>query len=98
MQKITIALKYFAYGLVLGVLFAPRSGQETRQELANMVSGFFGKGMSQGSTVADRVSQRAQETAQRASEKVQQTADKVSEKSEQASGQMSQTGEQMQQH
>ena len=26
------ALKFFVYGLVVGLLFAPRSGQETRQQ------------------------------------------------------------------
>jgi hypothetical protein len=26
------ALKFFVYGLIVGLLFAPRSGQETRQQ------------------------------------------------------------------
>jgi gas vesicle protein len=30
MAKIRTATKFFTYGLVIGILFAPRSGQETR--------------------------------------------------------------------
>ena len=33
------AVKYFVYGLVLGLLFAPRSGAETRKELLSWFSG-----------------------------------------------------------
>lgn len=32
------AMKFFVYGLVLGLLFAPRSGAETRKELMGWVS------------------------------------------------------------
>jgi gas vesicle protein len=32
------AMKFFVYGLVLGLLFAPRSGEETRKELIAWVS------------------------------------------------------------
>lgn len=31
------AIKFFVYGLVGGLLFAPRSGAETRRELQNWV-------------------------------------------------------------
>lgn len=33
------AVKFFVYGLLVGLLFAPRSGAETRKELMNWVSG-----------------------------------------------------------
>lgn len=33
------AMKFFVYGLVLGLLFAPRSGEETRKELIGWVTG-----------------------------------------------------------
>lgn len=33
------AVKFFVYGLVGGLLFAPKSGSETRKELTNWVSG-----------------------------------------------------------
>lgn len=33
------AMKFFVYGLVLGLLFAPRSGSETRKEVLGWVSG-----------------------------------------------------------
>jgi len=32
------ALKFLVYGLVIGLLFAPRSGKETRKELASWAS------------------------------------------------------------
>jgi gas vesicle protein len=33
------AMKFFVYGLVLGLLFAPRSGEETRKQVIEWVSG-----------------------------------------------------------
>lgn len=33
MGRVRTALKFFVYGLVLGLLFAPRSGDETRQQV-----------------------------------------------------------------
>ena len=35
------AVKFFVYGLVLGLLFAPRSGEETRKEVLGWVSGMI---------------------------------------------------------
>ena len=32
------AMKFFVYGLVLGLMFAPRSGAETRKEVLGWVS------------------------------------------------------------
>jgi gas vesicle protein len=32
------AVKFFVYGLVAGLMFAPRSGAETRKELIGWVS------------------------------------------------------------
>ena len=37
-KNMQTAVKFFVYGLVAGLLFAPRSGNETRQELLNWVS------------------------------------------------------------
>lgn len=37
-RNIRTAVKFFVYGMVAGLLFAPRSGDETRQELMNWVS------------------------------------------------------------
>ncbi len=31
------AMKFFVYGLVVGILFAPRSGAETRQEALDWI-------------------------------------------------------------
>lgn len=32
------AMKFFVYGLILGLLFAPRSGEETRKDVMGWVS------------------------------------------------------------
>ena len=32
------AMKFFVYGLILGLIFAPRSGAETRKEVMGWVS------------------------------------------------------------
>lgn len=32
------AVKFFVYGLVLGLLFAPRSGEETRKEVLGWIT------------------------------------------------------------
>jgi gas vesicle protein len=37
-KNLQTAVKFFVYGLVAGLLFAPRSGNETRKELLNWVS------------------------------------------------------------
>lgn len=36
--RMRTALKFFTYGLLIGLLFAPRSGKETRAKLINWVS------------------------------------------------------------
>ena len=38
MRVARVALKYFTFGLVFGLLFAPRAGQETRGMLISRVS------------------------------------------------------------
>ena len=35
------AMKFFFYGLVVGILFAPRSGDETRARLTTWVEDLF---------------------------------------------------------
>lgn len=37
-RNMRTAVKFFVYGLLAGLLFAPRSGEETRNELMNWVS------------------------------------------------------------
>lgn len=36
--RMRTALKFLTWGLVLGILFAPRSGAETRKELGHWIS------------------------------------------------------------
>ena len=43
------AVKFFIYGLIAGLMFAPRSGDETRKELMNWISGSV-KGVTGGGT------------------------------------------------
>jgi gas vesicle protein len=37
-RNMRTAVKFFVYGLVAGLLFAPRSGAESRKELMNWVT------------------------------------------------------------
>jgi gas vesicle protein len=37
-RNMRTAVKFFVYGLIAGLMFAPRSGAETRKELMNWVS------------------------------------------------------------
>lgn len=37
-KNMRTAVKFFVYGLIAGIMFAPRSGNETRQELMNWFS------------------------------------------------------------
>lgn len=36
------ALKFLVYGLIIGLLFAPSSGEETRRELVSRAKGLIG--------------------------------------------------------
>lgn len=38
LRNMRTAVKFFVYGLLAGLLFAPRSGEETRKELMNWVT------------------------------------------------------------
>lgn len=38
------AVKFLVYGLIIGLLFAPRSGAETRNELMSRARGLIGMG------------------------------------------------------
>ena len=38
-KHIRTALKFFVYGLAIGLLFAPRSGAESRKELIGWLTG-----------------------------------------------------------
>lgn len=35
--RLRTALKFMAYGLLIGILFAPRSGAETRREVVHRI-------------------------------------------------------------
>ncbi len=36
------AVKFLVYGLIIGLMFAPRSGEESRKEAINWVRGLVG--------------------------------------------------------
>lgn len=61
MGKLTTALKWFAYGIGLGLLFAPRSGQETRQQLVQTVSTRLSEAFNAGSQAAREASTKTQQ-------------------------------------
>lgn len=56
MKRLTTALKWFAYGIGLGLLFAPRSGKETRARVMQAVSSYASQTLSAGSQKARQAS------------------------------------------
>jgi hypothetical protein len=42
MQLVRTACKYFVCGLLVGLFFAPRSGDETRRAIISQAGQFFG--------------------------------------------------------
>ncbi len=46
LSRSRVALKFMTYGVLIGVIFAPRSGSETRNEIMNWIgsltNGLFG--------------------------------------------------------
>ncbi len=82
MRRITTALKWFAYGIVLGVLFAPRSGQETRRQLIQSASDYVSRLVSKGGEAAQQFGGQARERAQAASDQVRQTGETAAQQSD----------------
>lgn len=41
LRRVQTALKFLTYGIVIGILFAPNSGQETRRKVKNYVTSGF---------------------------------------------------------
>ena len=66
MRRLTTALKWFAYGLGLGVLFAPRSGAETRAQLIQAVSNYLSQALRSGSQAATQAAQQVQQAGTQA--------------------------------
>lgn len=62
LRGIRTAAKYFAIGIALGLLFAPRKGEESRQELMNWVKNTAGDALGQQADnvrdLADRVGEQ----------------------------------------
>jgi len=76
-KRLTTALKWFAYGIGLALLFAPRSGRETRQQLIQSANQYMNKALNQGSQAVNQATQKAQQATNQATAKAQQTSDQV---------------------
>lgn len=63
MKRLTTAVKWFAYGLIVALLFAPRSGRETRQQLIQSVSSFLSRGLNTASQTVDQAGGQAQQVS-----------------------------------
>ncbi|PZR97506.1 MAG: hypothetical protein DLM69_09645 [Candidatus Chloroheliales bacterium] len=63
LRGVRTAAKYFAIGAALGLFFAPRSGEETRQEVINWARNTVGDLMSKEADMvrdlADRVGEQS---------------------------------------
>lgn len=77
MKRLTTALKWFAYGIGLALLFAPRSGRETRQQLIQAANQYMNKALNQGSQAVNQVTQRAQQATNQATSKAEQSSNQM---------------------
>ncbi len=79
MTRLKTALKWFAYGIGLGLLFAPRSGKETRQQLMQGASGYVSKAMNTGSQAVNQAAQKVDQAGSQGSSTMQQTGQQTSQ-------------------
>ncbi|MDP9378704.1 MAG: YtxH domain-containing protein [Chloroflexota bacterium] len=79
MSRLVTALRWFAYGLALGILFAPRSGQETRRQLIQSVSTYLSQAFSSGGQALNQAAQQASQATQQAGQSAQQASDQVTQ-------------------
>ncbi len=95
MSKLITATKWFVYGLTFGILFAPRSGRETRAQIVRWFTSYVSDVLDASSQTIDRTASRTQEAV----EQVQRAAERAGEKAESvqssASENISHTSEQM---
>lgn len=63
MKKLTTAFKWFAYGIGLTLLFAPRSGRETRQQLIQSANQYMNKAFNQGNQATNQAASKAEQTS-----------------------------------
>lgn len=71
MKRLTTALKWFAYGIGLGVLFAPRSGSETRAQLIQAVNRYLTEAFSSGQQAVQQMTRQAKDASDRLETQVQ---------------------------
>ncbi len=77
MKNLTTALKWFAYGIGLTLLFAPRSGRETRQQMIQAVNQYMNKAINQGNQAMSQATQKAQQATNNATSKAEQTSNQM---------------------
>jgi len=76
-KKLTTALKWFAYGIGLTLLFAPRSGRETRQQLIQSANQYMNKAFNQGNQAVNQATQKGQQATNQAASKAEQTSNQM---------------------
>ena len=77
MKRLTTALKWFAYGMGLGLLFAPRSGQETRQQLGQWISTRISNALNAGRQAAYQAEQTARQAGEQVGSTLHQAGDRM---------------------
>lgn len=79
MARLTTALKWFAYGIGLALLFAPRSGRETRQQIGQWIGGYLSNALNAASQTADQAAAKTKDIANQAAGKTEQFSDKLNQ-------------------
>lgn len=81
MGKLITAVKWFAYGIGLGLLFAPRSGRETRQQIAQSISTAISGAMSSASQTMGQATGRTGQSGDQSATTTQQSSDRLNQAS-----------------
>ncbi|ACZ42170.1 hypothetical protein Tter_1262 [Thermobaculum terrenum ATCC BAA-798] len=95
MSKLITAIKWFVYGLTFGILFAPRSGRETRAQIVQWLTGYVSDVLDASSQTIDRTARRTQEVVEQAQRATERAGEKAESMQSSASENISNASEQI---
>ncbi|MDQ3855408.1 MAG: YtxH domain-containing protein [Chloroflexota bacterium] len=81
MKRLTTAIKWFAYGLGVALLFAPRSGRETRQQIMQWAGNYLSGALNTASQTVDQAAAKTQQVVGQAAERSSDLSDTLNQAS-----------------